>query len=62
MKYTGIYTMDAQGRVVIPRKIRKLLNLANRDSLEIKLAGNEIHLRKCESFSADSEPTFKNPS
>ena len=47
MKYTEICTMDAQGRIVIPTKIRRLLSLMNRDSLEIELAGQEIRLRKC---------------
>ena len=47
MKYAEICTMDAQGRIVIPTKIRRLLSLVNRDSLEVELAGQEIRLRKC---------------
>lgn len=50
MKYADICTMDAQGRVVIPTKIRRFLNLTERNSLEIELAGQEIRLRKCEGF------------
>lgn len=47
MKYADICTMDAQGRGVIPTKIRRFLNLTERNSLEIELAGQEIRLRKC---------------
>ena len=47
MKYTDICTLDAQGRIVIPTKMRKILNLVNQDSLEAELSGQEIHLRKC---------------
>lgn len=47
MKYADICTMDAQGRVVIPTKIRRFLNLTERNSLEIELVGQEIRLRKC---------------
>lgn len=50
MKYMDICTMDAQGRVVIPTKIRRFLNLVSRDSLEVELAGQEIRLRKCGEF------------
>ena len=46
MKYTDICTLDAQGRIVIPTKMRKILNLVNQDSLEAELSGQEIHLRK----------------
>lgn len=50
MKYMDICTMDAQGRVVIPTKIRRFLNLVSRDCLEVELAGQEIRLRKCGDF------------
>lgn len=46
MKYTDICTLDAQGRIVIPTKMRKTLNLMNQDALEAELSGREIHLRK----------------
>ncbi len=46
MKYTDICTLDAQGRIVIPTKMRKSLNLVNQDALEAELSGREIHLRK----------------
>lgn len=46
MKYTDICTLDAQGRIVIPTKMRKTLNLVNQDTLEAELSGQEIHLRK----------------
>lgn len=46
MKYTDICTLDAQGRIVIPTKMRKTLNLVNQDALEAELSGREIHLRK----------------
>lgn len=54
MKYTDICTLDAQGRIVIPTKMRKLLNLANQDSLEAELSGQEIHLRKCGELPIDT--------
>ena len=43
MKYTDICTLDAQGRIVIPTKMRKTLNLVNQDALEAELSGREIH-------------------
>lgn len=54
MKYTDICTLDAQGRIVIPTKMRKILNLANQDSLEAELSGQEIHLRKCGELPIDT--------
>lgn len=42
MKYTDICTLDAQGRIVIPTKMRKSLNLMNQDALEAELSGQEI--------------------
>lgn len=53
MNYTDICTLDAQGRIVIPTKMRKSLNLVNQDSLEAELSGQEIHLRKCGELSFD---------
>ena len=54
MKYTDICTFDAQGRIVIPTKMRKILNLVNQDSLEAELSGQEIHLRKCGELPIDT--------
>ena len=54
MKYSDICTLDAQGRIVIPTKMRKILNLANQDSLEAELSGQEIHLRKCGELPIDT--------
>ena len=54
MKYTDICTLDAQGRIVIPTKMRKILNLVNQDSLEAELSGQEIHLRKCGELPIDT--------
>lgn len=54
MKYIDICTLDAQGRIVIPTKMRRILNLANQDSLEAELSGQEIHLRKCGELPVDT--------
>ena len=54
MKYTDICTLDAQGRIVIPTKMRKSLNLVNQDALEAELSGREIHLRKCGELPVDT--------
>ncbi len=46
-KMSGIIRrMDNLGRIVVPREIRKLLNLHEGDSLEISVAGNSISLNK----------------
>lgn len=55
MKYTDICTLDAQGRIVIPTKMRKSLNLVNQDALEAELSGREIHLRKCGELPVDTQ-------
>ena len=54
MKYIDICTLDAQGRIVIPTKMRKNLNLVNQDALEAELSGREIHLRKCGELPVDT--------
>lgn len=63
MNYTNICTMDAQGRIVIPVKIRRALSLADRDSLALKLTGQEICLRKCKnpSFGTSKVSRCHNP-
>jgi transcriptional pleiotropic regulator of transition state genes len=48
MKSTGIVrSVDKMGRVVIPKEIRKQLNIENEsDSLEIGIEGDRIILKK----------------
>ena len=49
MKNTGITRpVDDLGRVVIPKELRKLLNINNRDLLSIHLEGDMIILKKNE--------------
>lgn len=47
MKYANICNMDTQGRIVIPAKIRKLLNINDGEPLQVELVNQEIRLRKC---------------
>lgn len=50
MKTTGIVrNLDELGRVVIPKEIRKKLNIEQKDPIEIYLDGNSIILKKFES-------------
>lgn len=45
--YTGLTRkIDNLGRIVIPKEIRKTLNITDGDSLEIGIDGKEITLRK----------------
>ncbi|WP_315080830.1 AbrB/MazE/SpoVT family DNA-binding domain-containing protein [uncultured Clostridium sp.] len=47
MKSTGIVRkIDELGRVVIPMELRRNLNIAEKDPLEIYVEGNDIILRK----------------
>ncbi|KFX58400.1 AbrB/MazE/SpoVT family DNA-binding domain-containing protein [Clostridium botulinum] len=47
MKSTGIVRkMDELGRVVIPMELRRNLNIAEKDALEIYVEGDDIILRK----------------
>lgn len=49
MKSTGIVRkVDELGRVVIPIELRRTLNIAEKDSLEIYVEGEKIILRKYE--------------
>lgn len=49
MKSTGIVRkVDELGRVVIPIELRRTLDIAERDSLEIYVDGDKIILRKYE--------------
>lgn len=47
MKSTGIVRkVDELGRVVIPIELRRTLNIAEKDSLEIYVDGEQIILKK----------------
>lgn len=47
MKSTGIVRkMDELGRIVLPIELRRTLNIAERDELEIYVEGNAVILRK----------------
>lgn len=49
MKSTGIVRkVDELGRVVIPIELRRTMDIAERDSLEIYVDGDKIILRKYE--------------
>ncbi len=49
MKYTGMCRpVDELGRVVIPKEIRKTLNIEVKDSLDIFVEGNAIVMQKRE--------------
>ena len=47
MKSTGVVRkIDELGRIVIPKEIRKVLNINSNDDLEIKIENNGIVLKK----------------
>ena len=47
MKYTGIVrNVDELGRIVIPKEMRKMMNIENSDPVEIYAEGNKIILTK----------------
>ncbi|MBQ9132158.1 MAG: AbrB/MazE/SpoVT family DNA-binding domain-containing protein [Clostridia bacterium] len=49
MKKTGIVrTMDELGRIVLPKEFRQVLDIRERDSLEIFAEGGRIILKKYE--------------
>lgn len=49
MKTTGIVRqMDSLGRIVLPIELRRTLNIAQKDSLEIYVEGDQIILKKYE--------------
>ena len=58
MKSTGIVRkVDELGRIVLPAELRRTLNIAEKDPLEIYVDGDSVILRKhedrcifCESF------------
>lgn len=50
MKSTGIVRkLDELGRIVIPKEIRKKLEISQKDSIEIFIDGRSIVLKKFES-------------
>ncbi|MBQ2755131.1 MAG: AbrB/MazE/SpoVT family DNA-binding domain-containing protein [Oscillospiraceae bacterium] len=65
MKSTGVVRrMDELGRIVLPKELRKTMDINERDALEIYVNGNEIILKKyqpCCVFcnSADDVHTIK---
>lgn len=46
MRPAMIRTIDSQGRIIIPSEIRKTMNLARGDALEIRTGEDEIRLSK----------------
>ena len=53
MLSTGIVRkIDELGRIVLPIELRRTLNIAERDSLEIFVDGNSVVLRKYEPVKA----------
>ncbi|MCL2152651.1 MAG: AbrB/MazE/SpoVT family DNA-binding domain-containing protein [Oscillospiraceae bacterium] len=49
MKTTGIVRkVDELGRIVLPIELRRTLNIAERDAMEIYVEGNAIMLKKYE--------------
>ena len=49
MKTTGIVRqMDSLGRIVLPIELRRTLDIAQKDSLEIYVEDNQIILKKYE--------------
>ncbi len=47
MKSTGIVRkVDELGRIVIPKELRKTLDIAQKDSLEIFVNGDQVILKK----------------
>ena len=59
MKTTGIVrNLDPLGRIVIPKEMRRVLGIEERDPLEILIEGDNIILRKyepCDIFTGDTE-------
>ncbi len=59
MKTTGIVrNLDPLGRIVIPKEMRRILGIAERDPLEILIEDDNIILRKyepCDIFTGDTK-------
>lgn len=47
MEYSTILRMDAIGRIIIPHKLRTLMELKKDSTLELSSNGHDILLRKC---------------
>ncbi len=62
MKATGVVRkVDELGRVVLPIELRRTLDIAEKDSLEIYVDGNSIILKKYEPscvFCGDAKDVF----
>ena len=59
MKSTGIIRkVDELGRIVIPIELRRTLDIAERDELEIFMDGDHIVLRKFEPFCVFCSSSF----
>lgn len=55
MKPTGVVRkVDELGRVVIPREMRKILNISIKDPLEIHVEGTSIILNKFHEITCNS--------
>ncbi len=59
MRTTGIVrNLDPLGRIVIPKEMRRILGIEERDPLEILVEDDNIILRKyepCDIFTGDTE-------
>ena len=61
IKSTGIVRkVDELGRIVLPIELRRTLNVAERDSMEIFVDGNSIILKRYEPETARSGKGKKN--
>ena len=59
MKSTGIIRkVDELGRIVIPIELRRTLDIAERDELEIFMDGENIVLRKYEPYCVFSSSSY----
>lgn len=54
MKIATICNMDDKGRIVIPSAIRKMMQMADSEALEVESAGQDIRLRRCQPPAPDS--------
>lgn len=63
MKSTGIVRkIDELGRLVIPKELRKTMNINKKDPMEIFVDGNKVILRKYEPaciFCGSMDKTFE---
>ncbi len=53
MKSAGIVRkVDNLGRIVVPRETRRIINIQEKDTVEIFVEGENIILQKCKEYSA----------